>query len=327
MPSRTAVLFILLTLFLHRAAGVAKEAVTNSSKAGLAWPNANYDDINQYLSTGKVQWYYNWSPDPIRTDIEFVPMLWGTRQTSDWDNNINRTIQQYHVTHLLGFNEPEIVGQSNISPTDAATEWKAHIEPLKGLGVLLGAPAPSGAPQGKQWLVNWMNACQGGCTVDFMPLHWYDTNSTAFMGYLQDYHDTFQKPLWVTEWACQNFNQPDQQCSLQDIVNFMNATQKFMDDTDWIERYAWFGAMENLQGVNQENALMSSDGHITTLGQQYIGAITPNVSSDYQPGVVHGGSGVSPPAQSPSSSGILRATTPVSIALVVSSAMLLSCLR
>lgn len=31
----------------------------------------------------------------------------------------------------------------------------------------------------------------------------------------------------------------------------MNATQTFLDNTDWVERYAWFGAMENLQGVNQ----------------------------------------------------------------------------
>lgn len=30
----------------------------------------------------------------------------------------------------------------------------------------------------------------------------------------------------------------------------MNATQQFMDDTDWVERYAWFGAMEDMQGVN-----------------------------------------------------------------------------
>lgn len=56
MPSRIAALFILLALFPHRAIGAAIEAVTNGSKAGLAWPNANNDDINQYLTTGKVQW-------------------------------------------------------------------------------------------------------------------------------------------------------------------------------------------------------------------------------------------------------------------------------
>ncbi len=48
----------------------------------------------------------------------------------------------------------------------------------------------------------------------------------------------------------QNFNNADEQCSQQDVVDFMNATQEFMDNTDWVERYAWFGAMEDLQGVN-----------------------------------------------------------------------------
>ena len=91
-------------------------------------------------------------------------------------------------------------------------------------------------------------------------------NSSSFSS------NTFQKPVWVTEWACQvsgegrcagergntyatgglgqNFNDADEQCSLQDVVDFMNATQQFMDDTDWVERYAWFGAMEDMQGVN-----------------------------------------------------------------------------
>ncbi|KAI0771923.1 glycosyl hydrolase catalytic core-domain-containing protein [Trametes elegans] len=323
MPSRIVSIFILIALFPRRATAIPAEprrvqnsAVSNASKAGLAWANGDYNDIGQFLTTGKVQWYYTWSPSPVRTDIEFVPMLWGGQQTADWDNNINRTIQERHITHALGFNEPEIAGQANITPADAAALWKAHIEPLKGLGVRLGAPASSGAPQGKQWLLQWFDACQGGCTVDFMSLHWYNVNSTAFVEYLQDYHDTFQKPVWVTEWACQNFSDENGQCSLQDIVNLMNATQTFMDSTHWVERYAWFGAMENLQGVNQENALMSAEGYITTLGKQYIGAVTPNVSSGYQPGVVHGGKGVSTPISGPNTSDAMARRLSPSLALL-----------
>ena len=48
----------------------------------------------------------------------------------------------------------------------------------------------------------------------------------------------------------QNYNNANEQCSQQDVVDFMNATQQFMDQTDWLERYAWFGAMEDMQGVN-----------------------------------------------------------------------------
>ena len=33
------------------------------------------------------------------------------------------------------------------------------------------------------------------------------------------------------------------QCSYNDIVRFLDETQTYMDNTDWVERYAWFGAM------------------------------------------------------------------------------------
>ncbi|KAI0773870.1 glycosyl hydrolase catalytic core-domain-containing protein [Fomes fomentarius] len=291
--------------------------VTNTSKAGLPWPNGNYVDMGQYLSTGKVQWYYTWGPSPAKANIEFVPMLWGSRQVAQWDSTINDTLSSLNVTHALGFNEPEIAGQSDISPADGAALWKAHIEPLKAQGVRLGSPAPSSSPKGKQWLLDWLGACQSGCSVDFIAVHYYDINSTQFMEYLTDYHNTFQRPVWVTEWACQNFNDANAQCSQQDVVNFMNATQEFMDNTEWLERYAWFGAMENMQGVNEANALMSSQGNINALGEQYTGAVAPAVNSSYQPGVVHGGFGTnSVPSSSASEAGILSLLWILTYALV-----------
>ena len=44
-----------------------------------------------------------------------------------------------------------------------------------------------------------------------------------------------------------------------------------MDNATYVERYAWFGAMRNLQGVNPANALLDGKGNITALGKQYIG--------------------------------------------------------
>lgn len=209
-------------------------------------------------------------------------MLWGDNQVDSWESSINDTIRSQEVTHVLAFNEPEQSSQSNISPSDGASLWKSQLEPLKSQGILLGSPAPSSSPSGKQWLLQWLDACQGGCTVDFIAMHYYDINSTAFMEYLEDFHNTFQRPIWVTEWACQvrmpspmntltlfvltfcllfllqNYNNPNEQCSSQDIVNFMNATQQFMDSTNWVERYAWFGVMENMQGVNEVRFLCAS---------------------------------------------------------------------
>lgn len=40
-------------------------AVSSTAKAGLAWPNGPYGDIDQYTTTGKVQWYGCQSPIAI----------------------------------------------------------------------------------------------------------------------------------------------------------------------------------------------------------------------------------------------------------------------
>lgn len=48
--------------------------------------------------------------------------------------------------------------------------WKTYLEPLRALGVRLGSPAPSSAPSGKTWLQDFLGACNGGCTVDFIAL-------------------------------------------------------------------------------------------------------------------------------------------------------------
>ncbi|KAJ8076882.1 hypothetical protein PM082_001305 [Marasmius tenuissimus] len=248
-------------------------AVTNTTKAGLAWPNGDSDDIKQFLSTEKVSWYYSWSPTGgVKEDIEYVPMLWGERQIDEFTATINQTISDLKVLHVLGMNEPQEKGQSNLTPQQGAEMWKKYLEPLRAQGIRLGSPAPSSAPSGKIWIQDFLEACGGGCTVDFIVVHYYDVNATDFIRYLEDHHNTFQRPIWVTEWACQNFNQANKQCSQDDINLFLNKTQSFMDETEWVERYSWFGPLRDMQGVNQGDALMDPSGKITDLGLQYIGA-------------------------------------------------------
>ncbi|KAK0476835.1 glycoside hydrolase [Armillaria novae-zelandiae] len=287
-------IYALITLVLTLSAGLfsrSRAEVTYSSKAGLAW-GGNSDEMVQFTSTGKVSWYYTWSPKSYvsNANIEFVPMLWGGRQTNEFSSSINNTVAGGGITAVLGMNEcvlslkisfhgvdallfrPQEIQQSNLTPSEGADMWKTYIEPLHSQfeGVRLGSPAPSGAPSGKTWLEQFLTECDG-CTIDFIALHWYDINSTQFISYLQDFHETFDRPIWVTEWACQNFNDVDNQCSTEEIEVFLNVTQSFMDNTDWVERYAWFGAMTDLQGVNPDNALMDSGGDINSLGKQYTG--------------------------------------------------------
>ena len=43
-------------IFIAVAYSANTQQISSTSKAGLAWPNGPYDDIDQYTSTGKVQW-------------------------------------------------------------------------------------------------------------------------------------------------------------------------------------------------------------------------------------------------------------------------------
>ena len=59
---------------------------------------------------------------------------------------------------------------------------------------------------------------------------------------------------------------------------------------------------------------MGTDGKINDLGRQYIGAVLPNTTDDYIPGVVSGGKGGQPGANntsdSPKRSSIATSTPP-----------------
>ncbi|KAJ7141461.1 hypothetical protein C8R44DRAFT_867082 [Mycena epipterygia] len=63
-----------------------------------------------------------------------------------------------------------------------------------------------------------------------------------------------------------------------DVAEFLNQTQAFMDAQDWVERYLWYGVLRDLGGVNTDDAMMTGDGKMTDLGQQYIGAEAPKTS-------------------------------------------------
>ncbi|GBE79237.1 hypothetical protein SCP_0204340 [Sparassis crispa] len=78
--------------------------------------------MNQFMITSRAQWYYTWSPSSVGYQtLEFVPMLWRESQVSDWERSINNTISYQHVTHALGFNEPEQSAQSKLSTADGAS--------------------------------------------------------------------------------------------------------------------------------------------------------------------------------------------------------------
>jgi hypothetical protein len=239
-----------------------------SSKVGLAWPNGNDPSLNNF-NTGKKPPIYTWSPEipELARTLGFtpIPQLWGDDQVSDFKSKVVKG----YANMVLGFNEPNEPGQSNMSPSHGADLWKQYIEPLKNQGYTLISPATSSNPNGKVWMNSFLSSCNGGCTLHGVAIHYYDITPQGFIQYIEDWHNTYNLPVYPTEFACQNFN-GGAQCSEDQVHNFMSTITAYMDSADWVPAYFAFGIMKDMQGVNTLNQLMNNNGEPTALGSMYL---------------------------------------------------------
>ncbi|KAL8891769.1 MAG: hypothetical protein Q9215_001205 [Flavoplaca cf. flavocitrina] len=253
----------------------------SSSKRGLVYvPNAEHmsDDSIWISESSDLTWYYNYESKPSpafsNSKLQFVPMLWGASTTfladvtSQIENGAN-------ITYVLAMNEPDgggTTGGSAIPAETAAETWQREIEPLKKMGVKLGAPAVTGAPSGKVWLQNFFNACNGKCNADFIPVHWYG-NFEGLASHVGEVRAAYQNlTMWVTEYANNNVD-------LEESQVFYNQSSQFFDRIDYLTHYSYFGSFRSsVSNVGPNAAMLTEKGKLTDLGSWYLGgAATGNI--------------------------------------------------
>ncbi|KAG8791401.1 hypothetical protein FRC12_009280 [Ceratobasidium sp. 428] len=245
--------------------GYVNTGLDPNKKLILAWPNGNYG-WEPFKGSKVVGGVYSWSPnDPTKgSGYPFFPMCWGFNQKTSFANNIDGS--KYKL--CFGQNEPNQVGQSDMSPQDGAKLWKAVMEPARNGGCKLVSPATTSAPSGIQWVKDFIKACDG-CHIDIIALHWYDVSADAFKEYVTNFYNAFKKPIIVSEYACQNFN-GGAQCSKDQTWALHTAMAEWFHKTPWIVGFAPFGYMRDMQGVNSDNQLMTQSGAATDLGLYYL---------------------------------------------------------
>lgn len=232
------ILFLLGTLSII-AADVPLE-VQPSRKRGLIFiPNSEFpNDYKIWVRKGSdLTWYYNYkmypSPEYVNdTSLQFVPMLWGApysfSDTTFLDNVTAQVVDGANITYVLGFNEPDSTtadGGSDIQPMDAAKYWIKQIEPLKKLGISLGAPAVTGSPSGFTWLSEFLDACDGGCNFDFIPIHWYGSYD-GMVSHISQVLSTYpDKKIWVTEFALEDSSLSATQQFFISAVSYLDMNQ------------------------------------------------------------------------------------------------------
>ncbi|PHH62332.1 hypothetical protein CDD81_7252 [Ophiocordyceps australis] len=266
-------------------------ALVASSKRGLCFtPDKTTPKDNAiWIKPGSsIKWYYNYGsiPSPAyshlsQDDVEYVPMMWGIGPDAKSTQFLDQIKALVHggtnISHVLGFNEPDVgsdVGGSQIQPRDAAEAWVANFEPLAQMGIKLGLPACSGGWGGMAWLHQFLGNCserlstpqqRRNCTWDFLPVHWYD-NFAGLASHIGQRRGVWpEAEIWVTEYAYAHQD-------LETTQAFYNQSIDYFEKLDYMGRYSYFGAFRaSKANVGPNGAFLSAGGQLTDIGAWYLG--------------------------------------------------------
>ncbi|MEV6479953.1 sigma-70 family RNA polymerase sigma factor [Streptomyces sp. NPDC051576] len=217
--------------------------IASGAKKGVGvW---SFGGVSQALASSGASWYYTWSTQhpgiTTPSSGSFVPMIWGAKSVTDASLAQARSYGPY----LLGFNEPDMAQQSNMTVDQALGLWPK----LMSAGKILGSPAVAyGGDTAGGWLDRFMSgAAAKGYRVDFITLHWYggDFRTPQAVDQLKSYlaavYARYHKPIWLTEYALIDFSQGTRFPSAQQQADFVTASTKALDGLPYLQRYAWFG--------------------------------------------------------------------------------------
>ncbi|GAB3932412.1 glycoside hydrolase family protein [Micromonospora vulcania] len=253
-----------------RPAAPAGPAVTSKRKGVGVW---TFDGVSQALANSTASWYYTWNVNhqgvTTPKGAEFVPMIWGAKSVTA--NNLQQA--KANGRQLLGFNEPDMGGQANMSVDQALELWPQ----LQATGLPLGSPAVAwGGDRPGEWLDRFMTGAKArGYRVDFIALHWYGGDFTTtnavnqLKSYLSAVHNRYKLPIWLTEFALIDFSNGVRFPSQAQQAAFLTAATRMLSGLSWLHRYAWFGLPAT---DKDQTGLFRTGSTATAVGRAYQAA-------------------------------------------------------
>ncbi|GLY95876.1 sigma-70 family RNA polymerase sigma factor [Actinoplanes sp. NBRC 103695] len=244
---------------------------TTPKKGAAVW---KFDGSKGALADVGASWYYTWGSNnneiPGPAGVEFVPIIWDERNVTT--GTLAEAKREGDGT-LLGFNEPDMQGQADMTVEQALAKWPE----LEKTGMRLGSPAVAfGGDQENGWLDRFMDGAKAkGLDVDFITVHWYGSDFSdaavgQFLGYVDAVHKKYGKPVWVTEYGLINFGGSPKYPNTGQIVAFIKGSTAGLEKRSYVERYAWFGLPA--VGDSVDFGLYSDSDTPTEAGKAYRAA-------------------------------------------------------
>jgi hypothetical protein len=238
---------------------------TSSSKRGAAYNDVS--TVSALSNSGTVTWAYNWAGSlsgSLPTDVEFIPMLWGASAFSGWLTTIE-TVLSSGSNYILGFNEPDMSSQANMSPADAAAYYLQYITPYAGQAKLISPAVTSStdAGVGLSWFDSFITQC-ADCSITGLAVHWYGNTADEFKSFVTEAISTASannlSELWITEFALSA--DASGTSDLAATTAFLNEVIPWLESQSAVTRYSYFMCADNYLLSN--NALNEAGQAYTT---------------------------------------------------------------
>ncbi|MDQ8190019.1 glycosyl hydrolase [Roseibacillus persicicus] len=211
----------------------------------------------------KPSWAYRWnfSEENQVQYGQYMPMQWGAmaaaspgllRYQPEWFRRAKQTT-------LLGFNEPDLHDQANMTEETAAYQWPR----LERTRLPLGGPVPA-AYRGS-WRQNYeAMAEERGYRCEYMTMHWYSTSGAStgspstLINNMKALYDIYGKPIWLTEFSTRDFVGDKTTWSRNHNFNFLAEFMWRAESLPWLKKYSVFEW--SLFGGNPDTTDASSAG-------------------------------------------------------------------
>jgi len=236
MKTGSVTLLILLLVFDYGCASANNTTNVKASARRGVCIAPEYFRCEDVSALSGVSWYYNWGTHPNNQDHPechghpvppgFVPMIWGY-----WGQEFP-ALDEYDT--ILGFNEPNHVDQSNLSPEQAAIGWM-ELQAAYPDKTLVSPSASPGSYHPEDWFEEFFEICEAlGCRIDYLATHAYSGNAQHDMDYLNNLYQRYGRKIWFTEFAKPSTRDPAKE------LQYMKDILPYLETSEAIWRYSWF---------------------------------------------------------------------------------------
>ena len=220
----------------------------STSKRGAAYNEASL--VSPLSSSGTISWAYNWAFSAygsLPSGVEYVPMLWGAKDFGGWVAAVETALSS-GSSYIMGFNEPDMTSQANMSPSQAASFYKNFITPYSGRAKLISPAVTSSttAGLGLSWFQEFISDCSS-CGITGLAVHWYGNTVDEFKSFVTQAvstaHSHGLSEVWLTEFALnQDVNGISNPAA---TAAFLNEVLPWLDAQSGVTRYAYFYLAKN----------------------------------------------------------------------------------